>query len=189
MHVDTPSQEQPKTATVTLLLFCCSPAFQESAFCSSGKNTKISLASSGYLSVLLCMKLPCPVPYLCLTETTTTQLYTTQTDLTLFWCYQKVWLPVLYSHRAVSGVHVLPLPSSCLDVYQIEQSEKTCPTQLRSPLFLPTRWGQQPSNMQVLITFPKSWVGRVGAAGIPHCWTQGTQRQNKMGRALHLYYL
>lgn len=126
--MDTPSQEQPETATVTLLLLLCSPAFQERALCSSGKNAKISLASSGYLGVLLCLKLPCPVPYLCLTETTTTQLYTTQRDLNLFWCSQKVWLPVLYSHSAVSGVHVLPLPSSCLDVNQIEQSGKTCPT-------------------------------------------------------------
>lgn len=59
-------QEQPKTAAVTLLLLLCSPAFQESAFCSSGRNAKISLASSGYLGILLCLKLPCPVPYLCL---------------------------------------------------------------------------------------------------------------------------
>lgn len=127
MHVDTPSQEQPKTATVTLLLLHCSPAFQERAFYSSGKNAKISLASFRYLSILLCLKLPCPVPYLCLTETTT-QLYTTQTDQNLFWCYQKVWLPVLWSHSAVSGVTVLPLPSSYLVVHQIQQSGKTCPT-------------------------------------------------------------
>ena len=43
----TPSQQQPRTATVTLLLLCCFPAFQESAFCSSRKNAKSHLASSG----------------------------------------------------------------------------------------------------------------------------------------------
>lgn len=121
------SQEQPKTATVTLLLLHCSPAFQESAFCSSGKNAKISLASRGYLRVLLSLKLSCLIPYLCLTENTTTHLYTTQTEQNLFWCYQNVWLPVLYI-PVLSGGLVLPLPSSCLDVYQTELSGKTCPT-------------------------------------------------------------
>lgn len=178
--MDTPSQEQPKTATVTLLLLLHSPA-QESAFYSSGKNAKISPASSGYLSMFLCLKLPCLVPYLCLTGTTTTQLNTTQTDLNLFWCYQKVWLPVLYSPSAVSGVHVLPLPSSYLVLHQIEQSGKTCPTQLRRPSFLPARWGQQPSNMQVIITFPRPGVGRMGGAGIPGCCAQGAQGQHQMG--------
>lgn len=58
----------------------------------------------------------------------------------------------LCNPSAVSATLLSP-SSSLLDVYQIQQSGKTCPAELPCPPFLRARWGQHPSNMQMVLTF------------------------------------
>lgn len=66
-------------------------------------------------------------------------------------CYQSKRLPML------PAITVLPLelmsPSSLYDVFLIQQSGKTCPAQVPRPSPLHARWGQQPSNKQMVLTF------------------------------------